>query len=205
MVSNQAKNLWVRVAMSEIDPFGSETYQFQVAPSKHVRNSRHNTTSGYPNSLRRSQKLTTNVIGSVNLDWGLRKVPTLGKSKCGGQVNAYSSGASGPSEENDWAMAMCPGVGIGVELGWTVAGCPEGVVWGWDVEKNRFRHMLSPGVVEGGCSRGCCHREGEWNGLRILGNKRLLMIHCWVRVWVVGWEERYIVKLRKWGGEWGCC
>jgi hypothetical protein len=84
MVSNRAKNLWVRVAKSKMDPFGRETYQSQVTPSRHVGNNRHNTAFGYPNSLRRSRKLITNAIGSVNLDCGVPKVPTLGISECGG-------------------------------------------------------------------------------------------------------------------------
>jgi hypothetical protein len=103
IVSKQAKNLWVRVVKSEMDPFGRETYQSQAAPSKHVRKSRHKTAYGYLNSLRRSRKLTTNVVGSVNLDWG--------------QVNAYSSGASGPSKESGWAISICPDMGMGAGPG----------------------------------------------------------------------------------------
>jgi hypothetical protein len=54
IVSKRAKNLWVRVVKSKMDPFGRETYMSQTAPSRHVRKSRHKTASGYPNSLRRS-------------------------------------------------------------------------------------------------------------------------------------------------------
>jgi hypothetical protein len=85
------------------------------------------TASGYPNNLKRSRKLTMNAVGSVNLDCGVSKVPTLGRSEWGGQVNAYSSGASGPSKESGWAVAMFPDVGMGVEPGWAVVGYPEEV------------------------------------------------------------------------------
>jgi hypothetical protein len=88
MVSNWAKNLWVRVVKPGMDPFSKETYQSQACPSRQVGNSRHNTTSGYPNSLMRFLKLTINAIGSLNLDCRAPKVPTLERSECGGQVNA---------------------------------------------------------------------------------------------------------------------
>jgi hypothetical protein len=109
---------------------------------------------GMSRKVSTGQRLDTRIVLDTLKNWpwmlsgrwiwiaGSRKFPHSAGLNGGGQVNAYSSGANGISEEGGWGGHVSwGGNGSGAWEGGSRV--PQGVAWGWHVDENKFWHMLS--------------------------------------------------------------